>query len=135
MSDSPSSDPIPAQQVTSEPTPVIETIPPESGAESAPQQTTPEPAPTEPPPPPPPFWASRKYIKRSFCFPFGGAEIQGNFFDLGNGQIDVDGLYGSQEFESTDHLVRLAAPTHEAAQTLVSKIRRLAQTQRISDKD
>ncbi len=79
--------------------------------------------PPEPPPAPEPFWASRRYIKRSFGFPFNGVQVQGSFWRKPDGSIDVDGLYGDIEYQSTDDLVRLAAPTHEDAQVLVTKIR------------
>ncbi len=101
--------------------PVPESVPETPAAEPT-AQPAPEPPPAPEPSIPEPFWSKRRYIRRAFSFPYGGAEVQGNFFDLGGGRFDVDGLYGSVEFESMDHLVRLAAPSAAQAKELIAKV-------------
>lgn len=52
-----------------------------------------------------------------------GVFIQGNYRQLPDGQVDIDGLYGTTEYQSTNDLVKLAAPSHQEAQALVTKVR------------
>lgn len=90
------------------------------------QPTEPVPQPEIPPPEPPPFWAARKYIRRSFNFDLAGKTTQGNFFDLGNGQLDVDGLFGDKEYQS---LIELQSFVSESDRnTVLSKIDTILKT-------
>lgn len=124
MSQSPKSDTeTPVPEVPAPTAPEAAAVP-ESGAESIahespPTQSTPPPESSIPEP----FWASRRYLKRSFGFTFNNVFIQGTYRQLPDGQIDIDGLYGERDYQSTDELIRLAAPTHEQAQALVTKVR------------
>lgn len=112
--------------VDAELSPVIES-PPEVAAPVVPETKVTEPVVAEAPPPepPPPYWANRKYVRRAFCFPFAGVEIQGNFFDVGGGRLDADGLYGKVEFESIDHLIRLSGASGKDADALIARIQKV----------
>lgn len=74
---------------------------------------------------PEPFWAKRNYIKRSFGFDFNGVKVQGNFFNLGNNQIDVDGWYGDKEFESSQHLINMNIIPQALIKELLEKIQKI----------
>jgi hypothetical protein len=92
-----------------------ESNPPETPVEQ-PTVEAAQPAPEEPKAP------RRKYIRRAFGFMFQDEFIQGNFWDIGDGRLDIDGWCGNVEFDNTGHLVSLKGWSPEIVQQFTQKV-------------
>lgn len=83
-----------------------------------------EAAPPEPPPQKP-----KKYIKRAFSILFGPndnyVQIEGNFFQLENGMIDVEGKYIDKPFDSTNELLQIANFSETQKNQFVERMQKL----------